>query len=293
MDTIYCIDKYIYRIARKLRFRDSWFSYEDLILRYVRRSTSKLSLEKYSYPVSFKQGNIIWVFWAQGENNLPPILEKSLESIRKNCGQYDVVFLNMHNLSDYVFIPEFILEKVKKGAMSLTHFSDYLRFALLSKWGGFWVDITLFLVQPLPTFNALFTIKQEWLKEYISRGQWTGFFWYIPQNHPLSLFVLDYLTLYWRNNECIIDYFLVDYVIRVFYERNSSFAKEIDSIKYNNPDLYFFQSKECEEPFEKDKWQEICTNTSIFKLSWRNERVKKKGEAMTYYGLLFNIFNSK
>lgn len=156
----------------------------------------------------------------------------------------------------------------------------------MSKYGGYYIDATIYLTTPLPIRDRLYTIKQNYSEDYISHCQWTSFLWYVPKGHPLVRFLSDSLISYWDNNDTIIDYFLIDYLIRIFYENNNDFRKEIDSISNNNPDLYFFQSNECENVFDSNKWDSICKNTSIFKLNWKSSRTCEIEEHDTFYGML-------
>ncbi len=92
----------------------------------------------------------IWVCWLQGEENAPEVVKSCIRSIRENNKKHPINFISMNNISDYIEIPEIILEKWKKKQISPTHFSDYIRSALLAKFGGIWMDATLFCVQELP-----------------------------------------------------------------------------------------------------------------------------------------------
>lgn len=288
MDIIFRIDNYAYRFFSKLGICFHYFSYRQIILRYVKRDSSCLHANKYSYPEKIEQCRKAWVFWAQGEECLPPILKQCYESVKRNCGDYEIIFVDMENVDDYVDIPVYIKEKVSKGKISLTHFSDFLRVALLNKWGGYWVDVTLFLSHPLPIQNRLFTIKQPVDNKYISRSQWSGYLWYMPKQHPLAHFLYDYLTLYWSCHDAVIDYLLIDYAIRVFYEKNPCFAKEIDDLPQSNPDHYFFQSCSCESPYSVAEWNRIAAHTFFFKTTWKKQYKEKCNGQLSFYGKLLN-----
>ena len=280
------IDLFFYKVAYKLRVKLKFFSYEQLILRYVRRGAKRLRPGTYCYPRHIEQSKKAWVFWAQGEEKLPPILRKCYESILYNSGNYQIVFVTMDNVEQFAEIPDYVKTKVKSGQISLTHFSDFLRVSLLNKWGGFWVDVTLFLSKPLPEIDSFFTIKQPFDEKHVSRCLWTGYLWYMPKAHPLAHFLYDYLSKYWQEHDKVIDYLLIDYAIRVFYEENRIFATEIDSLPYSNPDLYFFQSDECEKAFSRERWQQVCENTSFFKTTWKKQFKELAENNISFYGKL-------
>lgn len=284
------IDNFLYKVHYKLGLKSDFYSREQLLLRYVSRDTKHLHPEDYKYAEHPEQSKRAWVFWAQGEEKLLPILKQCYESIKRNCGEYQVTFVTMENVDSYVDIPEYIKEKVQKGQISLTHFSDFLRVSLLNKWGGYWVDVTLFLSKPLLNRNTLFTIRQPYDERHVSKCMWTGYLWYMPKGHPLAHFLSDYLTQYWKTHDKVIDYLLIDYAIRMFYEKNKAFTAEIDGLPLSNPNLYFFQSPECEMPFDFEKWRQICENTSFFKTTWKCHYKEISGCDFTFYGKLLNSF---
>ena len=284
------IDNFLYKVHYKLGLKSAFYSREQLLLRYVSRDAKHLHPEDYKYAEHPEQSKIAWVFWAQGEEKLLPILKQCYESIKRNCGEYQITFVTMENVDSYVDIPKYIMEKVEKGQISLTHFSDFLRVSLLNKWGGYWVDVTLFLSKPLLNRSSLFTIRQPYDERHVSKCMWTGYLWYMPKGHPLAYFLSDYLTQYWKTHDKVVDYLLIDYAIRVFYLKNKTFASEIDGLPLSNPDLYFFQSPKCEDPFDIEKWCQICENTSFFKTTWKCHYKEISGCDFTFYGKLINSF---
>lgn len=287
------LDELVCRIANKIGIKHIYFTKNELLLRKIRHMVSNTYINKYQYPNSFEQGHVIWVIWTQGRENMPVIVQRCFESILRNRGTYQVILLDKDNIKEFVNLPDFIYKKHEDGLISYAHFSDIIRFTLLSKYGGYYLDATIYLTDPLPIRDRLYTIKQNYSEDYISHCQWTGFFWYVPKGHPLARFLSDSLISYWNNNDTIIDYFLFDYLIRIFYENNIDFRKEIDSISYNNPDLYFFQSSECKNVFDSDKWDNICKNTSIFKLNWKSSNICEIEGHDTFYGMLIKglLFN--
>lgn len=280
------LDRFLYKVHYKLGLKFAYFSKEQLLLRYVSRDAKHLHPSDYKYAEHPEQSKRAWVFWAQGEEKLLPILRQCYESIKRNSGEYQVTFLTMGNVDDYVEIPDYIKKKVEKGQISLTHFSDFLRVSLLNKWGGYWVDVTLFLSKPLLNRNSLFTIRQPYDERHVSKCMWTGYLWYMPKGHPLAHFLVDYLTQYWKKHDKVVDYLLIDYAIRVFYKENKDFSLEIDGLPISNPDLYFFQSPECEMLFVKERWLQIQEHTSFFKTTWKNNFCENEKNGLTFYGKL-------
>lgn len=86
----------------------------------------------------------IWFYWSNGVKNTPDIVKDCLASAKKLIGEHEVVEIDYNNYSNYVKIPHYIVEKYEKGIISQAHFSDILRFTLLSVHGGIWMDATIF-----------------------------------------------------------------------------------------------------------------------------------------------------
>ena len=285
MDALFRIDNWLCLQIRKYSLgKISCFSERSVIYRFLLRDSKKFSPSKYGYDEKEGTSDKIWVFWAQGYGSMPEVVRKCYKSIVENRGDFEVVLLDMNNLSQYVDIPNYILQKVENGAITLTHFSDILRFSLLRKWGGYWMDSTIFVSKRILNPNRLFTIKHQWNNLYVSGAQWCGFLWYMPKDHALARFMVDYLYDYWRSYNYLIEYLLIDYLIRIFYEKNQNFRKELDGLSQSNPDLYFFQSSASELCYDEKRWQEIIKQTQFFKTTWKSSKPKMKVGTLTFYG---------
>ena len=284
MDNIYKIDTYISLILSKLHICCNYFKRENNIKRFVKRFGS--TIEYQSYQQKNDSSNKIWIFWAQGKEKMPISVRKCYDSVIKNQGSLQTILIDMTNYSKYVDIPEQIVCKTLSGSISLTHFSDILRFSLLSKWGGWWLDATVFVTSKITKQNSLFTIRQMNNYEYISKARWTSFLWFIPPNYPMSIFLRNFLVSYWLHYNTIVDYFLMDYIISEFYDKNQHFRSEIDNLPISNEYLYLFQSKLCELPYDEKKWEEMILHTTFMKINWRKEMIKEQNGQKTYYGQL-------
>jgi mannosyltransferase OCH1-like enzyme len=86
----------------------------------------------------------IWMCWMQGLENAPELVRQCYKQIKKNITDREIVLITEENIDEYVSFPSYIQEKYKKGIISHTHFSDLLRIELLCKYGGTWIDSTVF-----------------------------------------------------------------------------------------------------------------------------------------------------
>ena len=71
---------------------------------------------------------VIWIMWWQGYSNMPPIVKACFESVKKHISEnVKVILLTKDNYSDYVDIPDYIIDKVEKKIISLSSlFSHYI-----------------------------------------------------------------------------------------------------------------------------------------------------------------------
>ena len=93
----------------------------------------------------------IWVCWLQGEKSMPDVVKYCLKSVQKNApDEAEVVLITSDNLKKYIEFPNFIYQRLKKGSLTMTHFSDLIRMALLKEYGGLWIDATVFVSNKIP-----------------------------------------------------------------------------------------------------------------------------------------------
>lgn len=57
----------------------------------------------------------------------------------------ELIEITEANLSQYVELPDFVWERYRAGRLSMAHLSDLIRVNLLIRYGGTWVDATVFL----------------------------------------------------------------------------------------------------------------------------------------------------
>lgn len=93
--------------------------------------------------------NKIWVCWWQGLDNAPLIVQRCVESIRRNAGNREVIVITDENYEQYVHIPDWVKAKQEAGIITRTNLSDLLRLSLLAEHGGLWLDSTFYCSGPL------------------------------------------------------------------------------------------------------------------------------------------------
>lgn len=73
----------------------------------------------------------VWIFWYQGETAMPEIVKICYNSIVSNIHDRPVHLLTKDNIASHVTLPNYIYDRLNRGELSYTHFSDILRICLL------------------------------------------------------------------------------------------------------------------------------------------------------------------
>lgn len=193
--------------------------------------------------VTFDTDRLIWQYWAQGYDNVPPVVLDCFDSVDKYATDYKVIRLSDATLSSYIDVPEFLMKK--RGLMTTAHFSDILRSMLLKTYGGIWMDATIMLTGPIPEEYAerdFFVYRRDpsepnyryWRNVYAYYFGWAkGFrvnmlssFIVSKKRNPAISELCDLLLLWWTNNNTLPDYFF----FQILFDTNDkAFVSEIVS----------------------------------------------------------------
>lgn len=235
----------------------------------------------------------IWVCWWQGEKHMPEIVRICYASLLKHANGHPVHLITKDNYQQYVEMPEWVMNKFDAGIISITHFSDLLRLTLLSTYGGFWMDATLYLTGDLPLeMPAFFTLKQEAKDDsYVSNYRWSGYCMGGTNNNPIFSKAYNMLVCdYWKMHDRLINYYILDYVYDLLYQSDEAIREMIDANPYNNPDVDFLVGH-MSRPYDEGEWKRICKGTYIHKLSWKQSYHEQCDKQKTYYYTIKNRSN--
>ena len=216
----------------------------------------------------YSRKDTIWFFWYQGFEQAPELVHICYKSIKRNFPDRQVIFLDKDNINEYINFPSFIWEKFNNRYISLAHFSDLLRLALLNVYGGTWIDSTVYCTgrnNSDAIINAdLFVFRSlapgnNCQISYISN-------WMISARAPSKILILTYKLLieYWRTHNHIIDYYLFHIFMTIAIE---SFPDEWKKVPiYNNGYPHILQFI-FNEPFDPVKYEELIRLSDFHKLS--------------------------
>ena len=248
-------------------------------------------VQKYKYLINYEKTlpdeSPIWVMWYQGINNAPLIIKACINSIIMNAEKHPVFILDKNNYYKYVTLPYYILKKFQKGLFDITHFSDIIRMALLSNYGGYWIDSTYLINSPLKPINSsLFTLKLSSDGCFITKCLWAGNFIAITKNSFLATYAYNAFLFYWKNYNYLIHYFLIDYIIQVAYENEPKLRKMIINLPYVNCNIFQIL----------DSLDNEYNNNTLFcnfnKLTWKKNWDLYNNTTKTIYKYIINNYKN-
>lgn len=235
----YLFVKIIKKIGAILKVKFISELYKNMFLYLLDKSVGHCDYTKYDFTIKNSTINKkIWVYWAQGLAEAPPVVQHCIETLKRNCpAEYSVQVLDNASMHNYITIPEIIQLRLNDGAITRTHFSDIVRFELLKEHGGIWIDSTVLVNENfkeiLTQFQSFITLNHENYNPYtaITEGRWTSFFIGMPKGSALAQFMSDAFISYWQKNNKLVDYVLVDYLIALAYKKIPAVQYMIDGQK--------------------------------------------------------------
>ena len=211
---------------------------------------------------------IIWVCWLQGFENAPRLVQVCLNSIKKHKGEYRVVELTEKNIPQYVTLPDFIWDKYHKGIISRTHFSDAMRFSLLSEHGGIWVDATTLMTGALPTF-AIDTPLFVYHSDQKGSSLLSVNFISCCKHHPLVEDTYRMIEAYWKAENRTVDYNMTAVFWTIAVRANQQNSELWKQVLYVPTGLKEVLINELNTPYTEKRWRQICALSPIHKLTYK------------------------
>ena len=229
----------------------------------------------------------IWICWWDGINAMPPIVKVCYNSVLRYANGFKVTVITKENYGDFLSVPDHILEKVKSGIISITHFSDIIRMSLLGRHGGLWVDATVLFTNDLSLDGlSFFTIRRKFGGKYVPKQRWSGNCIAGSPKIPLFHFMIEIFCEYWKTHTELIDYFLIDYAIAFAYNSVPDIKQLIDDVNLNNENYMAF-NRHCHNEYSPQFFKEITKDTAFHKLTWKTNHpiINSKGKT-TLYGFI-------
>ncbi|WP_330629326.1 capsular polysaccharide synthesis protein [Thioclava sp. FTW29] len=161
---------------------------------------------------------IIWMYWAQGIEAAPPVVQRCIAQWRAMNPGWDLRVLTRETVGEWVDLSDI------DDSLAFRLHANALRLRLLARYGGLWADVTTYCHRPL----------DEWMP--LLGGQ-TGFFtfggpyhdrwvdnWFIaahPENPLIQRWCADYDAYVTRLRHTPRKYFMMIYTFQWAMIRNA------------------------------------------------------------------------
>ena len=237
----------------------------------------------------------IWCCWWQGVEQMPELVKMCHERLKQRipADKAQLHVITLDNYKEYVDIPAHILDKFDRKIITMTTMSDVLRFALLEKYGGYWLDATVFFTDEIPEefFSGNFHCQRmhndpgKILRE-ACRGNWCGFSMAGPKHSIVFRYMNEAFSHWWANYDTIIDYVLIDYMLWTGFRQVPGIHATIDAVEDNNEDIFAMYQR-LNEPYSPELLAELTKHNVMHKLTYKMDLHKETPEGQqTLYGYL-------
>lgn len=238
----------------------------------------------------------VWFCWLQGMDNAPDLIKACYHAACRYMPEREIILIDEENYLSFVEMPEFIVEKRKKGIIPAALFSDLLRLELLIKYGGTWIDSTVLMTNPktLPTSLKGKDYKADdegnldtesghpWLdgimnadlfffqyrninKRFAGIGNW--FITAKPQ-HWVLVTIRNVLHEYWKEHDCVLNYYIFHAVFNMIVKKHPEIIMTMPK-RWAVPSLYLRDRLAMD--FDASFWKELTEHVCFHKLNYRKE----------------------
>ena len=172
---------------------------------------------------------IIWTYWDSGIENAPPVIKPCIDSWKRLNPTWSVTVLNQESVK--LLLPELWESLLNKYILPSTQQTDFIRLLLLQKYGGVWIDATVYCQKPLDDWLGI-AMKDSSFFYFRNPNSVHGICtWFIAVNntenkHINSWFQVlkaRFLQIVSISNE--ISYFLIMEVHGILMKSEPSFAR--------------------------------------------------------------------
>ena len=217
-----------------------------------------------------------FTIWFQGEENAPELVKACFRSMRRNLTQ-ELVVIDEKSIFSWISLPDYIIDKWRKGLISHTHFSDICRVELLYEHGGLWLDSTNYMTSPVPEY-----IMNEDFFVYMAGNRIRGNYGMIQNcfirsrkgNRLLGVW-RDAMFAYWKEEDDRIDYFVHQLLFRLSVETNEDARSLFTAMpKVDQDPTHALWEEHCTDTYDKEGFERLTSGAFFQKTSYKDERLK-------------------
>lgn len=231
---------------------------------------------------------IIWILWFQGWENTPKVVHKCRTTWIEHNSDWTIHFLTLKNLSDFVDL-DTVLPGYKEKNLPPEALSNVIRLALLIKYGGVWIDSTVYCNKPL----------NDWLPQHVIPS---GFFafanpgpdrmlsnWFLAAspNHIISKKWYEECLTYWSTRTERHTYHWCHYLFGDLYKTDGIIKELWDKtfkLPADAPHFFLPYEETLYQPLSR-KVKKVIDKSEIplFKLTFKYDEQRVNAQSVMQY----------
>lgn len=180
----------------------------------------------------------------------------------------DIVYLDDSNLGEWIDLPQ-SAHDIKQ--VSMAAFADVLRFSLLAKYGGIWMDATCMPTQRLQDIypdliagSGFFAFNKPGQND----GQMSNWFLASKPGNYMTIMCRDSLMMYWSLYDRVITYFFMHQMFRHMYRLDGRFHRLWDRTT-RMPDNPRAMNRLLKSEYVESEVEKAMSGSFVHKLSYK------------------------
>ena len=196
----------------------------------------------------------------------------------------NVQFIDMNNVGEFVELPEIVYKKLRTGKLLYAHFSDIVRNSLLAKYGGLWLDATVYTSGKIPEIAKSYTFFSP--NDEKNASYWCTYAMGSNKINSITFcFLKEMLIAVCTREDVWPEYLLQDRLISFAYRNIISSKIAIDETPENNTRRFMLFAL-MNKPYNDDIYNDLIKDNFIFKLSYKAKYKLECDGKQTYYAKL-------
>lgn len=243
----------------------------------------------YDNTLPHEKSNKVWICWFQGIENAPELVQKCYESVKRNLTDREIVLITEQNMDQYVQFPDYVIDKWKSGVITHTHLTDLLRLELLIRYGGIWLDATVFCSRPEKDIPSVFFDSDLFFYQCLKPGRdgkatfFSSWLMSAKTNNRILMTTRELCYEYWKREKSMIDYFLLHDFLSIVLEKYEDEWKKIVPKDNATPHILLLRLF---DEYDETIWKTVKEQTPFHKLTYKFTE-KDRDKKDTFYKVLF------
>ncbi len=213
----------------------------------------------------------LWQYWHQGKENAPDLIQKCFESVQKYESDKEIHVLSFDTIKNYVEIPQKYYDLLNSGKIPIAIFSDILRLYLLEKYGGCWVDSTIYLTDKIPqsVWDSDFCVVQKNPLTDLQENKMSCYFIRAKKDSANLRAIKRSIENYWAENDFLLNYFMFEHISTMLSCKTPELKSEWDNMPYLDGNIIGTLQTMMEKDFNKEEFNNLKTKTFMHKLTYK------------------------